>query len=444
MFEINSVVACKYRIVGVLGQGGMGIVYDVVHEQIDKRRALKVLHTRDGLSLDALRRFQLEMKADAVIKNPHVVEVFDAGELEGGLPYVVMERLEGETLADLLDREGFLPIAEICEIVSQACAGMQAAHEAGIVHRDLKPANLFVTRRQGKPFVKILDFGIAKFDRELRGDGTLTAEGTVLGTPLYMSPEQIRSRRDLDARADVYALGVILYECATGEVPYSADSAALLGVLICEGNCIPVGDLRPETPQVFRDVVAQAMAVDRNHRYATAEALGNALRRLVRGEVPRLPVTCDAPNGASEENRVPKTVRVQRRADEALPREQRRWNGKGWRLRVGLAGTMLAATGLVLAWVWREATMAESLPVETVMREVDVLTGPMGLAERMDVTGEVEKEKVVPSKQPPKIRPRSAEGPQGKALDYINDPERLGVGRMMVPSLRNESSDLSI
>jgi len=210
-------------------------VYDVLHEQIDKRRALKVLHTREGLSPDALRRFQWETKADAAIQNPHVVEVFDAGELEGGIPYVVMERLEGETLAELLDREGFLPIAQICELVAQACVGVHAAHEAGIVHRDLKPANVFVTWRDGKPFVKILDFGIAKFDRELRADMTVTQEGTVLGTPLYMAPEQVRGRSDGGDRADGYAWGAVLYACATGRDQVHSDSDARGGVRVSAG-----------------------------------------------------------------------------------------------------------------------------------------------------------------------------------------------------------------
>jgi serine/threonine protein kinase len=151
------------------------------------------------------------------------------------------------------------------------------------LHRDLKPANIFVTIRQGKPFVKILDFGIAKFLRKDAEEMTVTCEGTVLGTPCYMAPEQIRGKMDLDGRTDVYALGVILYECATGQLPYRAESSALLGVLICEGKPVPLGNLRPDMPEVFRDIVMRAMAVDRNARFPSARALGVALRNFADG-----------------------------------------------------------------------------------------------------------------------------------------------------------------
>lgn len=289
-YEIGALIAGKYEVRGVLGSGGMGKVYDVLQVQIGKRRALKILRSDEGFSRETVSRFQREIKADAAIQNEHVVEVFDAGELDDGQPYVVMERLEGETLGSLLRRKGQLGLEELCELMRQVCQGIQAAHDAGILHRDLKPANIFVTTRQGKPFVKILDFGIAKFLRKDAEDMTVTREGTLLGTPCYMAPEQIRGMTDLDERTDVYALGVILYECATGRVPYRAESSALLGVLICEGKPPRLGELRPDLPECFRDIVMRAMAADRNGRFASARALGQALRNLADGiqESPRL------------------------------------------------------------------------------------------------------------------------------------------------------------
>lgn len=280
---MDTLIDGKYRVLGTLGKGGMGEVYDVLHEQIGKKRALKVLRGNERLPRDMVCRFQREMMVDAAIQNPHVVEVLDAGEMEEGRPYFVMERLEGETLAQLIRRRGSLDLFEIIQMITQVCEGIQAAHDAGIVHRDLKPANLFITMRDGEPFVKILDFGIAKFLRPDTDDSTMTHEGTLLGTPCYMSPEQIRGNADMDARVDVYALGVILYECAAGQPPYQADSTALLGVLICEGSAIPLENVRTDLPPVFGNVVRQAMAVDRKKRFPSARALGEALLDVANG-----------------------------------------------------------------------------------------------------------------------------------------------------------------
>lgn len=310
-FETGTLVAGKYRVIGVLGSGGMGKVYDVLHEQIAKRRALKMLHSDEPFSRETVSRFQREIKADGVIQNEHMVEVFDAGELEDGQPYVVMERLDGETLGSLLRRKGHLDTPELCELLEQVCQGVQAAHDAGILHRDLKPANIFVTTRQGKSFVKILDFGIAKFLRKDMEEMTVTCEGTLLGTPCYMAPEQIRGKTDLDERTDVYALGVILYECLTGRVPYRADSSALLGVLICEGKPVPLGNLRPDLPDAFRDIVMRAMAVDRNGRFASAQALGQALRNFADG-------IQESPQISGTEAWLKSTARLEKR--ENLPR----------------------------------------------------------------------------------------------------------------------------
>ncbi|MEO7329058.1 MAG: protein kinase [Minicystis sp.] len=278
----------KFRIKRLLGRGGMGAVYEIEHELTRHRRALKLLHAAFQSRGEVVTRFLREASAAGRIDNPHIIETFDAGSLSTGEPYVVMELLAGRTLADLLVERKRLDLPEICALLAQACEGVQAAHDAGIVHRDLKPENLFVVTRDGKPFVKILDFGISKFDAQLTDGAKMTREGAALGTPLYMPPEQVRGAIDLDARADVYALGVILYECAAGELPYQASSLAHLALLIHEGKPIPLATHRPDLPRAFHALVARAMATNPEERVPSARALGESLRRLG-AESPRVP-----------------------------------------------------------------------------------------------------------------------------------------------------------
>lgn len=271
----GSLIAGKFRVVRTLGAGGMGKVYEVEHELTKHRRALKVLHP--GASADVIERFVREASAAARIGNPHVAETFDAGRLENGAPYLLMELLGGETLDERLRRQGPIDASELAGLIHQACQGMQAAHEAGIIHRDLKPENLFIEIREGHPFVKILDFGISKFDEGKTGAPGITKGDSVMGTPCYMSPEQISGSAAIDARTDVYALGVILYECACGERPFEAKSVERLAVLIHTGQAIPLGRRMPSLPRAFCEIVERAMAAKPDRRFESARALANAL-----------------------------------------------------------------------------------------------------------------------------------------------------------------------
>jgi serine/threonine protein kinase len=273
----GTVVAGKLRIVRELGVGGMGTVYEVEHELTRHRRALKILHARAAQEPSAVARFLREASAAARIANAHIAETFDAGRLDTGEPYLVMELLEGETLDQRLQRLGPLEPAELADLVQQACDGVQAAHDAGIVHRDLKPENLFVITREGLPFLKILDFGISKFDSVRTGSLGVTTEGVLIGTPYYMPPEQVRGEKTIDAKADVYALGVILYECAAGVRPYEANTVEHLAVLIHEGKAMPLAARNPSLPPAFCATVHRAMAVDRDQRFQSARELAEAL-----------------------------------------------------------------------------------------------------------------------------------------------------------------------
>src|SRR5450432_532146 len=274
----GTVLARKFRVVRCLGEGGMGAVYEIEHELTKHRRALKLLHASMAAVPSVVERLLREASAAGRVGNPHIVETFDAGVLDTGEPYLVMEILRGEPLSARIAR-GPMPVAEVVDLIAQSCAGVQAAHEAGIVHRDLKPDNLFVTDVEGRPFVKLLDFGISKFDPSKTGGLQLTQEGAALGTPYYMPPEQIRGEGSLDARADVYALGVILYECLAGKRPYEAETLTQLAILIHTGQPVPITELRPDLPPGFADLVQRAMATDRTKRVQTASELRAALER---------------------------------------------------------------------------------------------------------------------------------------------------------------------
>ena len=262
-----------------IGFGGMGAVYEVEHTLTKHRRALKLLHGEMAAIPAIVTRFLREASAAGHIGNPHVVETFDAGQLDGGEPYIVMELLEGKTLVELLERSKVLGLLETCEILLQACDGVAAAHQRGIVHRDLKPENLFLLKG-ARPFVKILDFGISKFDPALTGAQGITLDGSTLGTPFYMPPEQVRGEKSIDAQADIYSLGVILYECLAGARPFEADTLPHLAVLIAEGKYVPPRVKRPELPPDVDAVVARAMASARAHRYRSVDELRAALSAL--------------------------------------------------------------------------------------------------------------------------------------------------------------------
>lgn len=275
----GTLLAGKFRVVRCLGAGGMGSVYEIEHELTKHRRALKMLHASMAAIPGVVERFLREASAAGRVGNPHIVETFDAGTLETGEPYIVMEMLKGGTLTDRISA-GPMAVPEVVDLIGQACDGVQAAHDAGIVHRDLKPDNLFISDLEGRPFIKILDFGISKFDPSKTGGMALTQEGAALGTPYYMSPEQIRGEMSLDARADVYALGVILYECFAGQRPFEADALTHLAVLIHTGKPKPLLEHRPDLPPGLTELVSRAMATDRNHRVQSAQELRNELAKF--------------------------------------------------------------------------------------------------------------------------------------------------------------------
>ena len=254
----------------------MGSVFEVEHRFTKHRRALKVLRGEHAESADVVARFVREASAAGRIGSPHIVETFDVGELQTGEPFLVMELLRGESLSERIERaRGPLALTDALEIVRQAADAVQAAHDAGIVHRDLKPDNLFICE-QRPLLVKILDFGISKFDPAMTETPSHTVEGTALGTPHYMAPEQMRGV-GVDAQTDVYALGVVLYECLTGKKPFDADTLPALSIAIHEGQYRRPSLLRQELPAELDAIVERAMARDKSRRFASARELEQAL-----------------------------------------------------------------------------------------------------------------------------------------------------------------------
>ncbi|HEX5100034.1 MAG TPA: serine/threonine-protein kinase [Polyangiaceae bacterium] len=306
---VGQTLGKKFLVRRVIGAGGMGLVYEAEHVVTKKRGALKLLHQRLSLQPKTVERFVREASAAARIENPHIVETYDAGELPTGEPYMFMELLSGSSVRELLQQRRRLGFREAREIVLQAAEGLAAAHAAGIVHRDIKPENLFVT--SGPPaYLKILDFGISKFSAA--SDHRLTAEGAPMGTPYYMSPEQVAGRSEVDARADVYALGVVLYECVTGAVPFDAPTLPALSIKIFEGRYTPPSGVLHDVPVGLDELVARAMAVEPSSRYETMLEFSAALAELGSRERVTLSATLEnaAPDAQSREPAAPLTTPV--------------------------------------------------------------------------------------------------------------------------------------
>ncbi|WP_437630430.1 serine/threonine-protein kinase [Sorangium sp. So ce854] len=272
----GDVLLGKYRVESVLGRGAMGLVVAARHLALDERVAIKVLLPRYVRDPEILQRFLREGRAAVRIRSRHVVRVADVGTLESGAPYMVMDHLQGRDLAAVLAESGRLPVPEAVELVLQVCEALAEAHAQGIVHRDVKPSNLFVTRNaDGSPCVKVLDFGISKMTHA--EDHALTRVGGVLGSPLYMSPEQLRSASDVDGRADVYSLGVVLFELLTGRTPFFAHELAQLVYLVTQGEPQRPRALRPDMPEPLEQVILAAIARDRDRRFANIADLALAL-----------------------------------------------------------------------------------------------------------------------------------------------------------------------
>jgi eukaryotic-like serine/threonine-protein kinase len=303
MPQLGAIVAQKYQLIRELGEGGMAVVFQATHIKLNQAVALKMLDPSLAKSKTVVARFEREARAAASLKSAHVAKVIDVDVTEQGLPFMVMELLHGNDLAEELKRRGPLPYWEVVGYLLHACAAMSEAHLAGIVHRDLKPSNLFLCKDAAGSFIKVLDFGISKMDTYNESDPTgeesrMTSTFTAMGTAMYMSPEHVRSTKHVDHRTDIWSLGVILYELITGRLPFSGDAATAIAAAIVADTPESLAKLCPHVPGELVQVVERAMHKDRELRFQTMSEFARALRPFaasVREAIPSPTTGASAP-----------------------------------------------------------------------------------------------------------------------------------------------------
>jgi serine/threonine-protein kinase len=361
----GAVLAGKYRVERVLGVGGMGVVVAARHLDLDYKVAIKFLLPALFDDHESVARFAREARAAVKITSEHVARVLDVGTLENGAPYMVMEFLEGEDLSGWLRSRGPLPVDQAVDFLLQACVAIADAHSMGIVHRDLKPANLFCIRRNDGQFViKVLDFGISKVtggSHPSDSGMSVTRTSAVMGSPLYMSPEQVQSAKDVDTRTDLWALGVILFELLTGAVPFPGDTFGEIAVKIAVRVPQAVRSFRPDVPQALEAVLLRCLEKERDRRYANVAELAWALLPFApdraRASVDRISgVMGSGPPGSGTATSSPGIDGTMRAPGTMPPVGRTTTGGERRRNRVAIMAGALAVIGGVALMATRSAT----------------------------------------------------------------------------------------
>jgi serine/threonine-protein kinase len=368
----GEVIADKYRVKGVIGQGGVGVVVAADHMTLRRPVAIKFIRPEIAYEPEVVRRFLREARATAQLRSEHVARVMDVDKIDDGPAYLVMELLDGRDFGAVLKEDGPLPVDAAVDYILQACDAVAEAHALGIVHRDIKAANLFLTRGPGgKPLIKVLDFGLSKVaGPEARASSmSLTSANHVLGSPHYMSPEQMRSSRDADARSDIWALGVVLYTFLAGRVPFEGTFLTEVCAAVLSGSAPSVKMVRPEVPDGLADVIARCMRLEPEDRYQSVAELVAALAPF--RETSALPAV---PVAAPVEPAAPSTVRpiAATIAGVRPARSLERQTVVRW----GLAAAGAAALVAVVALLGRAPRAADSTPPPVVSTSAATTVDP--------------------------------------------------------------------
>ena len=372
----GDLLAGKYRVERVLGTGGMGIVVAARHLRLDERVAIKFLRPEALSNKEAVARFEREARAAAKIKSEHVARVTDVGTLENGCPYMVMEYLEGEDLADRMQKRGPLTSEQAVEFILQTCEAMAEAHTLGIVHRDLKPANLFcIQQPDGVRSIKVIDFGISKF----AGSGVdITHANAVMGSPLYMSPEQMVSAHKVDARTDIWAMGVTLYELIAGRGAFRGETYPEVCMSVASQPAPTLSATVPDAPVGLDAVIARCLQKDRKKRYANVAELAVALQpfapRRARVSVDRIARVIEGGGRADSPRAMPPSSNPGAASGPATMASWGQPNAKDRRHRVGVVG-VAAALGLIVGAIVATWALQKSVP-ETAKAALDVNPAP--------------------------------------------------------------------
>lgn len=395
----DSLIDGQYRLQYLLGEGGMGTVWAAQDIHLQRPVALKLLSKQLCQRELAQARFEREAQLIARIHCPHVVQIFAQGRTEHDVPYLVMELLRGEDLATRLEREGACSLSEAAPIVAQLCRGLQRAHQEGLVHRDIKPHNIFLAREDDgsatEPVVKLLDFGIAK---DLSAaPGSLTLHGEVMGSVLYISPEQLRDPQTVDASADVWALGIVIYELLTGRVPFDVHSLAELFEHHRHGRFTPASSLVPELPAELDELLSRAIHIDSQQRFQRVSELGEAFaliaRRHARGwSVPRQKQALRSDSPSPHE-----TMDSSELAGAQLtPRR--------WRLSAALTGAVSIAVMLAWQLAFAQHTHAPTLASRATSREAQAIERVTAAPKTPDLIAPDERAELAP----PDVMPAKA------------------------------------